>query len=194
MTRLFDPFLWSPSLRRSLNWGITALSVLVCLLVMPTRVPGMELLGVGPNWMLIWVVVWSVNRTAWEGAIAGITLGLIQDSMTAPNPTHAISLAVVGILTARLHKQRYIQEDFISVALIVFGMAVIAETVVALQFTLGSLSNSMGTYPTLGEIWLFHQQIALCSAILSSLWAPVVYYPLKRWWNLMETVEQAQLS
>jgi len=40
-----------------------------------------------------------------------------------------------GILTARLQKQRYIQEDFISVALIVFGMAVLAETVTALQFS-----------------------------------------------------------
>jgi len=194
MATFFDPFLWSPSLRRSLNWGITVFSVLACLLTMPTRIPGMELLGVGPNWMLIWVVVWSVNRTAWEGAIAGIVLGFIQDAMTAPNPSHAVSLAVVGILTARLRKQRYIQEDFISVALIVFGMAVISETVVALQFTLGSLTNPTESYPTLGEIWLFHQQIALCSAILSSLWAPVVYYPLQRWWNLMETVEQAQLS
>nr|WP_277874403.1 MULTISPECIES: rod shape-determining protein MreD [unclassified Leptolyngbya] len=180
--------------RRSFNWAVTIFSILVCLLIMPTRFPGMELLGVGPNWMLIWVVVWSVNRTAWEGALAGLILGLIQDGMTTPHPSHAVSLAIVAVLTARIRKQRYIQEDFISIALIVFGMAVVAETVVALQFSLGSIRGVSETYPTIGEIWLFHQQIALCSAILSSLWAPVIYYPLKRWWQMIETIEQAQMG
>jgi rod shape-determining protein MreD len=189
---MFDPFRWSPGLRRFLNWAVIVLSVVFCLLVLPMRLPGMELLGVAPNWMLIWVVVWSVNRTVWEGAIAGTVLGLIQDGMTTHDPTNVISLALVGILTARIRKQRYIQEDFISIALIVFGMAVLAETAIALQFSLGSLQQRNVNYPSLSEIWIFHQQIALCSAILSSLWAPVLYYPLKRWWRMIETVEQAQ--
>jgi len=189
---MFDPFRWSPGLRRFLNWAVIVLSVVFCLLVLPMRLPGMELLGVVPNWMLIWVVVWSVNRTVWEGAIAGTVLGLIQDGMTTHDPTNVISLALVGILTARIRKQRYIQEDFISIALIVFGMAVLAETAIALQFSLGSLQQRNVNYPSLSEIWIFHQQIALCSAILSSLWAPVLYYPLKRWWRMIETVEQAQ--
>lgn len=189
---MFDPFRWSPGLRRFLNWAVIVLSVVICLLVLPMRLPGMELLGVAPNWMLIWVVVWSVNRTVWEGAIAGTVLGMIQDSMTTHDPTNVISLVLVGILTARIRKQRYIQEDFISIALIVFGMAVLAETAIALQFSLGSLQQGNLNYPSLSEIWIFHQQIALCSAILSSLWAPVIYYPLKRWWRMIETVEQAQ--
>lgn len=191
---MFDPFQWSPGVRRFLNWLVISLSVLLCLLVLPMRLPGMELLGVAPNWMLIWVVVWSVNRTMWEGAIAGLVLGLIQDGMTTPEPTHALSLAIVGILTARMRKQRYIQEDFISIALIVFGMAVLAETIIALQFSLNSFQRAFQNYPNLGEIWVFHQQIALSSAILSSLWAPVIYYPLKRWWRVLETVEQAQMG
>jgi hypothetical protein len=43
---------------------------------------------------------------------------------------------------------------------------------------------------TIGEIWSNHQRIALSSAILSSLWAPAVYYPLNRWWEMVETVVQ----
>jgi len=69
------------------------------------RLPGIELLGIAPNWLLIWVVVWSVKRTVVQGAIAGLALGLLQDGMTSPHPTHALSLALVGILTARLQKQ-----------------------------------------------------------------------------------------
>lgn len=183
----------SPPTRYILNWTVTVISVLACSFILPTRIPGMELLGVGPNWLLIWVVAWSIKRTAWQGAIAGLILGLVQDSMTASHPTHVIGLVIAGALTARLQKQRYIQEDFISVALIVFGMAVLVETITAIQFSLQGFGYSRsGTYLTLAEIWLYHQRIALSSAILSSLWAPAVYYPLNRWWQKINAAEQAQ--
>ena len=190
-----DPFknlLKSPAYNRSLlNWAVTVFSVFLCLLALPLRFPGMELAGIGPNWLLIWVVAWSVKRSVFQGAIAGLILGLLQDGMTAPHPTHVLSLVLVGVLTARLQKQRYIEEDFISVALIVFGMAVLAETVVALQFSLQKLDgSSVQAVRTLGEIWTYHQRTALSSAILSSLWAPVIYFPLNRWWERMGLLEQ----
>ncbi|MBD3880987.1 rod shape-determining protein MreD [Phormidium tenue FACHB-886] len=180
----------NPNVRRLVSWGVTAGSVLLCALILPARLPGMELLSVAPNWFVIWVVAWSVKRTMLQGAIAGLALGFIQDGMTSPNPTHALSLAVVGVLTARIQKQRYIKEDFISIALIVFGMAVVTETIIALQFTLQRLVEAGGR--SLSEIWLYHQQVALSSAILSSLWAPVVYFPLNRWWEWMQDLEQPQ--
>lgn len=169
--------------RQFLNFWVIVVSVLLCLLLLPTRLPGMALLGIGPNWLLIWVVAWSVKRSAFLGTAAGFVLGLLQDGMTAPHPTHAISLAVVGFLTARLQKQRYVQEDFISVAFIVFGMALLADTLTAIQY-------SFYTGRALEEIWTQYQLVTLSSAILSSLWAPVIYYPLDLWWkqtNLMET-------
>jgi len=175
---------WNPSTRHILNAIVIAVSVIICLLILPTRLPGMELLGIGPNWLLIWVVSWSVKRTPRQGIVAGLSLGLLQDAMTAPHPTHAISLALVGYSTARLQKQRYIQEDFISVALIVFGMTFLEETVRALQF-------SVQGDRTLAEIWIYYQRIALSSAILSSLWAPVIYFPLNRWWERLNLLEQS---
>jgi rod shape-determining protein MreD len=178
---------WHPYAQKALNWSVTVGSVLLCLLVLPTRFPGMELINVGPNWLLIWVVAWSVKRTMFEGAVAGLVLGLLQDGMTSPSPTHALSLVIVGVLTARLRKQRYIQEDFISIALIVFGMAVLAETITAIQFSMQQFSAG---HRSLGSIWIYHQRVALASAILSSLWAPVIYYPLNRWWEQMAEVEQ----
>ena len=173
----------SPSQRLVVNCAVTVGSLLLCLLILPTRLPGMELAGIGPNWLLIWVVAWSVNRTMFQGAMAGLVLGLIQDGMTAPMPTHILSLMVVGMLTARLRKGRYIQEDFISVALIAFGTAVIAETVMAIQY-------SFQADRSLVEIWTYHQLIALSSAILSSLWAPVIYFPLNRWWQWIDNLEK----
>jgi len=149
------------------------------------RLPGMSLLGVAPNWLLIWVVAWSIKRSVLQGAIAGITLGLIQDGMTADNPTHVFGLMMVGILTARLQKQRYLQEDFISVALIVFAMTIMVETIATLQFGfLGEATTYTFGLPLekLAEVWQYQQQIALISAVISSLWAPVIYYPLNHWW------------
>ncbi|MEH1903198.1 MAG: rod shape-determining protein MreD [Nostoc sp.] len=175
---------WHPGIRQLLGWIVTVGSVLLCLLLLPTRFPGMELLGIGPNWLLIWVVAWSVKRPVFFGAFAGIVLGLLQDSMTSPNPTHALSLGIVGILTSLLQKQRFIEEDFISIAVIVFVMAVLAETIFGLQLTL------IGDDRKLTDIWTYYQRVALASAILSSLWAPVVYYPLNRWWQRMKSLEQ----
>ncbi|MGC9505340.1 rod shape-determining protein MreD [Baaleninema sp.] len=175
---------WHAFSRRALNWAVTIGSVMLCLLLLPTRFPGMELFGMAPNWLLIWVVAWSVKRSMWEGAVAGIVLGLLQDGMVADVPTRAISLAVVGMLTARLQKQRYIQEDFISVALIVFGMSVLADTITAIQFSIYSLRlPDRASFLSIEEIWDYYQQVALASAVLSSLWGPVLYYPLNHWWE-----------
>ncbi len=172
-----------PVQRLLLNCAVTAGSVLLCLLILPTRLPGMELAGISPNWLLIWVVAWSVKRSLFQGALAGLVLGLIQDGMTAPDPTHVLSLVVVGVLTARIRKERYIREDFISIALIAFAMAVVSETVTAIQY-------SFAGERSLIEIWQYHQFVALSSAILSSLWAPAIYFPLNYWWQKISDIEQ----
>jgi len=184
---------WPAWGRQLLNATVIVGSVVLCLMALPLRLPGMTLLGIGPNWLLVWVVAWSVKRSIWHGAIAGLTLGLLQDSMSAAAPTHAVSLVLVGVLTARLQKQRFIQEDFISVALIVFGMAVVAETIVAVQFSIHSLRTpDSEAFLSLTEVWSHHQRVALASAILSSLWAPVAYFPLNHWWERMTFLEQRQ--
>jgi rod shape-determining protein MreD len=174
----------TPNLRKLLNWAIIIGSVLLCLMLLPQSLPGTELLGIRPNWLLIWVVAWSVKRTGLQGAIAGLALGLMLDGMTFAYPSHAISLMLVGFFTARLQKQRYIQEDFISIALIVFGMTILAETITAIQYNLHGLRS-------LAEIWTTQQKATLFCAVLSSLWAPVVYYPLNRWWQYLQNLEQS---
>ncbi|MEM6436363.1 MAG: rod shape-determining protein MreD [Cyanobacteria bacterium P01_D01_bin.115] len=181
----------SLALRRRYRWlnlAVVIGSALLCVMLLPMRLPGMVLLGVGPSWLLIWLVAWSVQRTSVEGAIAGFILGLVQDGLTGYFPTHTLGLTLAGFLTARIQKQRFIQEDVVSVAIIVFAMTVIAQTMMALQISAHQLISSSSPYPSLPEIWLQHQRIALSSAILSSLWAPAVYYPLSRWWAHYEQV------
>jgi rod shape-determining protein MreD len=171
--------------KKLLNWAVTIGSLLICILAMYTRFPGITLMGIAPNWLLIWLVTWSVNRPVFLSVMAGTALGLVQDGMTFADvkvmPTHALGLAIAGGITALLQKQRYMQEDFISIALIVFGMAVIVETMHAVQLTM------MGA--GMDNVWTLQQRIALSSAILSSLWSPAIYFPLSRWWRSLETTE-----
>jgi len=162
--------------------GATLLSLLVCLWLMPMRLPGMTLLGGAPHWLLMWVVAWSLNRPPLLAAVVGAAVGLLQDGLGVPGggwwPSHSLDLAVAGGLTALLQKQRYVQEDFVSVAVIVFGMAVVVETVYAVQLSL------LG-YP-LTAVWLAHQRNVLVTTILTSLWSPVVHVPLLRLWRWLE--------
>ncbi len=175
---------WHPWWHQFVDWMVMVGTVLLCLLLSPTRLPGMELLGIAPNWLLIWVVAWSVNRSVFSGMLSGIILGLLQDAMTSPDPTHALSLGIVGMFTALIQKQRFIQEDFISIALIVFGMAVVADTIFAVQ--LSSIGDRRWE-----SIWTYYQRATLASAILSSLWAPVLYYPLNRWWQQIKSIRNS---
>jgi rod shape-determining protein MreD len=166
------------SLLQLLNILIIVTSVWLCSILVLLHLPGMELLGISPNWFLIWLVAWSIKRQVWQAAIAGLALGLVYDGMTTAEPSHILSFIVVGVLTTKLNKQRYLGEDLISVALIVFFMAIIAETLLAIQSIWQSTLS-------LSDIWQNYQRIALVSAVLTSLWTPALYFPLGKWWEYL---------
>lgn len=150
------------------------ISVVICSILMLVNIPGIELLETNPNWLLIWLVSWSVQRTIWQGAIAGLMMGWIYDGIAVSSPSHVLSFVLVGILTSSLQKQKYIGEDFISVAFIVFFMTIFAETIFAWQYaqeTLVSIPEAIHKY----------QQIVMISAIITSLWSPAFYYPFNLW-------------
>lgn len=174
---------WSRSSLMWLNSWVIVGSVAACIILQPHRLPGMVLLDTGPNWFLIWAVTWSVKRSPFQSVIAGIALGWIQDSLTAASPTHALGLGLVGFLTSSLDKERFIEEDFISAALVVFLMAMLVEGVMAIQLLL------RGEW-LLSDIWSRLQWVALSSAIISSLWTPVVYVPLNRWWDRLHALNE----
>lgn len=157
-----------------INVLVILASIAVCIILMFVNLPGMELLEVYPNWLLIWVVAWSLPRTAKQGAIAGLMMGCIYDGITLSNPSHIFSFVLVGVLTSKLQTQKYLGEDFISVALIVFFMTIFSEAIFAYQY---AREHFIG----INEIRQKYQQIAIASATLTSLWSPTFCYPLNLW-------------
>ena len=183
-----------PLLRTGLNLSILIASVSVCLLLLPTRLPGMEIIGVGPSWLVMWTIAWSLNRSIWHAATAGIVLGLIQDAMTFPTtatlgtiPTHVLSLTTVGVLTVWLHKRRYLSDTILSVSIATFLLTIVSELTSGLQYLLQmtieqSLAASLDSF---SYLWTNQSPVILIAAILSGLWMPILYYPLNLWWQKM---------
>ncbi|RPH91844.1 MAG: rod shape-determining protein MreD [Chroococcales cyanobacterium metabat2.561] len=159
-----------------LNILVTIASLLLCAFLSLMRLPGMEILGIAPNWLLIWLVSWSLHRSCLDSVVAGLAIGTIQDSLTSNYPSHIMVFGLIGFLTSRLHRQRYLKEELIAVVLIVFVMTLIADGAIAFQYYLQGGKN-------LADLWVDYQRIALTSALLSSLWTPLVYYPLQQWWR-----------
>ncbi len=173
---------WLQSLQRWRGLAVLFLALGLCSLMMPLRLPGLTIGDIAPNWLLIWLVSFSLNRHVVVAVTMGAAIGLVHDALTippvlpAPVPSHVWGMMLVAGLTALLQKQRYLREDFISVALIVFAMTVLAETAIAIQWSLFSHGSSYD----LGQIWSRQQPIALTSAFLSGLWAPAVHFPLTK--------------
>jgi len=164
----------------AINIVVSAGSLLLCTALTPLRLPGLELLGVGVDWPLIWVVSWSVSRPWWTAMFGGVIAGLLQDGMTELLPSHAWGLALVGLLAARIHR-RSGETAWVMIALTTFALVAVSETTMAAQFAYVYGRNA-------ADVWALHQQVTLCSAILSSLWSPVISWPLCRWWRMMESL------
>ncbi|MEL6440698.1 MAG: rod shape-determining protein MreD [Cyanobacteria bacterium J06621_8] len=149
-------------------------TVSMCCILMMLDIPGMELLETNPNWLLIWLVAWCIKRTIWQSAIAGLIIGWIYDGIATDSPSHVFSFILVGIITSSLQKQKYLGEDFISIAFVVFFMSIFAEAVFAWQY-----AQKYGM--SIPQIISQYQQLAIASAIISSLWSPAFYYPFNLW-------------
>jgi rod shape-determining protein MreD len=186
-----------PLLRNGLNGLAIVGSASLCLLLSPTRLSGMEILGVGPSWLVMWTIVWSLRRSLWHAVTAAIILGLIQDAMTIPtpgefgtHPSHVVGLTTVAVLTYLLRKSRYLDDAILPVAIATFLLAIVNELMMGLQYLLHiSIDRSLEiSLESLGYLWTSQSPVISIAAILSGLWMPILYYPLHTWWQKMSAV------
>ncbi len=181
-----------PLVRTGLNVIAIVGSAGLCLLLLPTRFPGMEILGVGPSWLVMWTIAWSLRRSIWHAATAGIVLGLIQDGMTSmpianlgTMPTHVLSLTIIGVLTFWLCKRRYLTDEILPVTIATFLLTIVSEFITGCQYLLQTAtSRSLDvSFDSLNHLWTNQSPVILITAILSGLWMPILYYPLNLWWQ-----------
>jgi rod shape-determining protein MreD len=178
-----------PLVRNGLYFLAVVGSAGLCLMLLPTRLPGMEIFGVGPSWLVMWLVAWSLHRSLWHAATAGIVLGLIQDGMTFTStdmlgtvPTHVLSLTTVSVLVFMLHKRRYLDDTVLSASMAAFGLTIVSEAVTGLQYLLNTAieRSPQISLDSLNYIWTNQCPSMLITAVLSGLWMPILYYPLQQ--------------
>jgi rod shape-determining protein MreD len=181
-----------PLVRTGLHISVVIASVGLCLLLLPSRLPGMEILGIGPSWLVMWTIAWSVRRSLWHAATAGIVLGLIQDGMTFPPtailgtvPTHVLSLTTVSVLAFWLHKRRYLDDTIFSVSIAAFMLTLVSEFITGFQYLLETAiqHSPEASLDSLNYVWTNQSPVILIAAVLSGLWMPILYYPLNFWWQ-----------
>lgn len=159
-----------------LNILVIVTSLAGCCILSLTRFPGAELLGISPNWLLIWLIAWSVRRSIWQAIAAGICVGWVYDALTIANPSHVLSFIAVGMITASLDKDKYLAENFVSMAILVFFMTIIAETIIGIQYFWLQLIP-------MSELWNNYLRIVASSVVITSLWTPLIFIPLNKWWK-----------
>ncbi len=164
---------------RVVNPLIMVTSIAICLLLSLNRWPGISLEGIGPNWLLIWLIVWSIDRTLLQGIFAGICLGLLQDGLTAPWPTHALGFGLVGGISVLLYNRRFWKTDLLMTPLLVMVMVALNEGILLLQF-------AWGEGQSLSHLWQQQYQIFWIGPLLSGLLTPALYWPLQQWWSYLE--------
>jgi rod shape-determining protein MreD len=183
-----------PLARNGLHIAVVIASVSLCLFLLPTRIPGMEILGTGPSWLVMWTIAWSLHRSILSAATAGIVLGLIQDGMTFPAnatigivPTHVLSLTIVSVLAFYLHKRRYLDDTILSASIAAFMLTIVSECITGIQYLLETAiqRSPVASMDGLNYFWTNQSQVVLIAAILSGLWMPILYYPLHLWWQKM---------
>jgi rod shape-determining protein MreD len=181
-----------PLVRNGLNGLAIGGSAGICLLLLPTRFPGMEILGVGPSWLVMWTIAWSLRRSIWHAATAGVVLGLIQDAMTLPSiatlgtlPSHVLSLTTVGVLTFVLCKRRYLTDEIIPVTIGTFALTIVSELVTGSQYLVQTATSQSldASFDSFSHLWTNQSPVMLITAVLSSLWMPILYFPLHLWWQ-----------
>ncbi len=164
-------------LQQPSNIIITISSLLLCFLLSLDRLPGMEILSVGPNWLVIWLVTWSLTHNRSQSLITAVSLSLVLDGLSSAYPSHLFGLVIVAWFNSSAKSKNDLGSfhSIILVVLKIFFWVLAVEAIIALQYLLLNFDYNNG-------LWLRYQRIGLSSALLSSVWTPLIYWPLSRWW------------
>lgn len=157
-------------------------SVSICALLSLTRWPGTELSGFGPNWFVIWLAVWCIDRTWLQAILAGLCLGWLQDSLSADWPSHAISMMIIALGLQYCFANRIWKSDLLIAPLLVLVSVAINDGIFSLFLSLGQGLSPIHT-------WQQQPSLFWISPVLSALWTPAFFWPLRQWWAYLRKLQ-----
>ncbi|HUF53656.1 MAG TPA: rod shape-determining protein MreD [Dehalococcoidia bacterium] len=131
--------------------------------------PYVQPLGVSPDLVLIFAVIWAVTRGEDEGLVIVPLIGLIQDLTTSdPIGTSVLGLAP-AVPIALAVRMRALESQFLPTI----------AAVMATSACYGVISTSV-LWATGQEIAVFHTlfRVIVPSIIINALFTPIIYMPM----------------
>ena len=124
--------------------------------------------GIGPNWAVLWLLPWALEKGTLSGAFAGFCLGLILDAIHIEGATQIPALILLGFWWGRLGTKGEPMQGIFNLGLLAWlGSAFVAISIWIQTFFLVQEKTVFHFHE-----WAFHT--SLIQAIITSLLAPIV--------------------
>lgn len=147
---------------------LMAAALLVPLLSLAS--PGwLKLAGVPPAWAVLWLLPWALADGRFSGAVAGVALGLLMDSLHEGVVSQIPALVLLGWWWGRLGRRPPPIERSFSLALLALLGTLALDLSLMLQWAV--LARPGWTLEDLSDAGV---AILLARALLTSLLAPVL--------------------
>lgn len=144
---------------------IFALVIATLAFAQAALIPAVNLLSIGPNFVLVLILVWSAERGIAEGVIWAFPVGILLD-LLALDPLGANALALIPVaVIGGLARRRVFHSGVIIPMLLVLGATIAHQGVASLvEIATGSSLSFMGT-----------ARLAILTALLNVTVVPFLY-------------------
>ena len=180
----------------------TALLALALGLLSPSW---LRLSGFGPNWLILWLLSWSLCKGPIAGVTGGSLLGIVFDTLTIGSGTPLYGLSLMGYVWGRLgRRQKHTQPrswPFLAIHATLGSLLVDLTILLQLRLTAdpvtGAMSPDTGILPgdvaAAGWSWLDIGRAGLhgtfATALITGLLAPVAVVLLTLLWQRLNQLQ-----
>lgn len=132
--------------------------------------PYVKVLGVTPDFVLIFAVCWAVIRGQDEAWVVVPAAGFLRDLATSdPLGTSVLAMIPIVILAAAV-RMRALESDFLPT------IAVVAVSSITYGIISAAVLGATGQHIEVGQA-LF--RVTLAAAVVNALFTPILYLPIK---------------
>lgn len=134
---------------------------------------GSPLLAPRPNELRVSTLGQVIARQALSGSLSGALVGAFFGALYASVlPAYPIAYPLIGWIAGYFSLQNFNQATFLCIPL-VFLATVFAESIMAVQLALISRP----------DVLQHLSEVAFPEAVLNSLMAPFIFFPMREWWK-----------
>jgi rod shape-determining protein MreD len=144
---------------------IFALAIATLAFAQAALIPAVNVLSIGPNFVLVLIMVWSAERGIAEGVIWALPVGILLDLLAIdPLGSNALALIPVAIIGG-LARRRVFQSG------VIIPMLLVLAATVAHQATASVIAVATGSSVSL----LGTARLAILTALLNVAVVPLLY-------------------